>query len=444
MIDRSARRGVDYPMRRAKLIGLIAACVCVAIQVSNTGIPPESDEIGSEQEPRITEHTWTEQYTLPLFEEDFEDLSYLDVWNTWGSGFEVVDIHGDKSLQLGVQPAHARPRFEGWWNYAMKVQIKLDESTTNGHARVWFREITDGTAYILLITSASIELQKFSPGGEEQLAHTALQLPQGEWVDVLITAEEAHIAVYIRGDKQLEFLDDDSFIPYGGVRLSTADGMLLMFDDIEIWGEPIIPDALWTKTSGPHGGLGYDVRIDPTNPNIMYVTDTFSGVSKSVDGGESWFECNNGITARTGTSGDAIPVFCLTIDPNNSDILWAGVLQSDGVYKSLDGGLTWSRCSNGIDQYPEDAKPTFRDFEVLPSDSNVVFVAVEIEPAGQGYSCGQIYKTEDGGDSWRLVLEADNLFRPIVIHPDFITSETAFSSSSSKFNLNNCTFHIII
>jgi len=398
---------------------LIGACVFAAVWISSIGLLPQGGEIKLAEAPFAGEGTWTEQYTLHLFNEDFEDLSYLDVWNVAGSGFEVVETDRGKSLQLGAQTSNAHPRFAGWWNYAAEFQVWLDEDAVTGHATFWFREISDDTAYGLFITPTYIELQKNIPGGGGgKLDFDPTPLPPAEWLDVLIIAEEGYLAVYIEGEKRLEFVDDDSFIPHGGIRLTVGDGMILRFDNIAIWGEPIVPDALWTKTSGPHGGLGYDVRIDPRDHDIIYVTDTFSGVSKSVDGGESWFECNNGITARVGSSGDAIPVFCITIDPSDSNTLWAGTLRSGGIYKSSDGGQTWLRRGSGIDQYPEDASPTFRDFEVHPSDSNIVFVAAEIEPAGQGYSYGQIYKTEDGGESWHLVLEAGNLFRPIVIHPD--------------------------
>ena len=72
----------------------------------------------------------------------------------------------------------------------------------------------------------------------------------------------------------------------------------------------------WVRTGGPLGGLGYDVRMRPDNPDILYVTDAWSGVNVSVDGGRTWRPSNNGIITRAGDSGDAVPVFCLTIDPH--------------------------------------------------------------------------------------------------------------------------------
>ena len=97
-----------------------------------------------------------------------------------------------------------------------------------------------------------------------------------------------------------------------------------------IAGRPAYQAGTWQLTSGPPGGLGYDIRMDPRNPDVMYVTDAWAGAFKSLDGGANWFPINNGITTRTGRSLDGIPVFSLSIDPNNPDTLWA-LLSSQGT-----------------------------------------------------------------------------------------------------------------
>ena len=52
------------------------------------------------------------------------------------------------------------------------------------------------------------------------------------------------------------------------------------------------PLNTWIKAKGPIGGLGYNVRYRHDNPNIMYFTDVWSGVQKSVDGGLNWVLSN--------------------------------------------------------------------------------------------------------------------------------------------------------
>ena len=69
----------------------------------------------------------------------------------------------------------------------------------------------------------------------------------------------------------------------------------------------------------------------PDNTEIMYVTDANAGVFKSLDSGKTWFPSNSGFTTGGGHSGDSIPIFCLTVDPNNHKIIWAGTSGGDLV-----------------------------------------------------------------------------------------------------------------
>jgi photosystem II stability/assembly factor-like uncharacterized protein len=182
--------------------------------------------------------------------------------------------------------------------------------------------------------------------------------------------------------------------------------------------------GLWVSTGGPPGGLGYDIRMDPRDPDVMYVTDAWGGAFKSTDGGENWFSINNGITARVGLSGDGVPVFSLTIDPNNPDTLWVGTQFGGGVFRSDDAGQNWRSLSSGI----EERALTIRGFTVEPGNSNVVYLAGEISSwewnndialpgLGLDMTKGAVYKTVDGGNNWQCIWYGDNLARYIWIHP---------------------------
>jgi len=188
-------------------------------------------------------------------------------------------------------------------------------------------------------------------------------------------------------------------------------------------GTPAFQVETWVSTGGPPGGLGYDIRMDPRNPDVMYVTDAWAGVFKSTDGGENWVPINNGITTRVGPSGDGIPAFSLTIDPNNPDILWVGTQYSSGTYRSEDAGQSWTMRNNGI----QEQLLSIRGFTVQPGNSDVVYLSGEIsswewnvEPLpslGLDRVRGAIYKTTDGGQNWRRIWYGDNLARYVWIHP---------------------------
>ncbi|MBT3223371.1 MAG: hypothetical protein HN348_30230, partial [Proteobacteria bacterium] len=188
---------------------------------------------------------------------------------------------------------------------------------------------------------------------------------------------------------------------------------------------PDDPIGEWTWLGGPTGGLGYDIRVHPQNHDIMYVTDALAGAFKSEDGGQNWFPINKGITARSGESDDSIPVFCLTIDPNDPNTLWAGTLDQRGVFKSTDAGQNWTQKVSGI---VEETGVTFRGFTVDPKSSDIVYAAGEI--ASWSWSSdekrthagdmtrGFVYRTTDGGDNWTAIWRGDNLARYVIVHPD--------------------------
>lgn len=181
----------------------------------------------------------------------------------------------------------------------------------------------------------------------------------------------------------------------------------------------------WVRTGGPLGGLGYDVRIQPDHPDQMFVTDANAGVFTSRDGGASWEPSNEGITTRTGQTGDTIPIFCLMMDPSDPNIVWAGTQDARGIFKSLDGGLTWEKRDNGI---IENQGITFRGISIDPTNSDIVYAAAEIssyiwnngkERQGREFdmTAGVVYKTTNGGLSWRAIWRGDNLARYIWIDP---------------------------
>ena len=178
----------------------------------------------------------------------------------------------------------------------------------------------------------------------------------------------------------------------------------------------------WVKVGGPIGGLGYDVRYlanGARGKKIMFVTDNYSGVNKSLDGGVNWYASNTGITTTSGDSQDAVPVFSLTVDPNPPNIVWAGLKDKVGVYKSEDAGDTWTDLTPNF-HIPE-SQFVFRGFTIMPGDSDTVFAQGEIPTSQDGLAFnkvkGRIYLTRDGGRTWTAVWDGDDLVRYVIINP---------------------------
>ncbi|MDX1939269.1 MAG: glycosyl hydrolase [Saprospiraceae bacterium] len=143
-----------------------------------------------------------------------------------------------------------------------------------------------------------------------------------------------------------------------------------------------------------------DVAVHPENSSVYYVASASGGV---------WKTENNGTTFEPIFDGQgSYSIGCVTIDPNNPNIVWVGtgennnqrsVAYGDGVYKSEDGGKSWKNV--GLKESEHIGK-----IVVDPRNSDVVFVAAYGPLWSAGGDRG-IYKTSDGGKTWGQVLKID-------------------------------------
>lgn len=128
---------------------------------------------------------------------------------------------------------------------------------------------------------------------------------------------------------------------------------------------------------GPANGYIFSLARDPFDPVRVLAGTYFGGVYRSTDGGLSWSTLPSSISQRT--------VFAITFDPNIEGVVYAGTLQG-GLYRSEDGGDTWVRGDEGIDD------PTIQDVAVDPHDSQVLLAATYTG----------VYKSTDTGATWAL------------------------------------------
>ena len=346
-----------------------------------------------------------------LFAEDFQDGN-ADDWSL-GAGWEV-QREGDNYLLKGSRvPTNAFPLVSGWSDYTIRFRFKLNQDGFHANLRS-----DEGTRYLLALHSDQCTLHK-------QLGTDYFQLVRGSvcptlrvWHDFEARLAGNRIKIYLDGRLSIDYTDREIPILTGTFNLEISENTTLYVDDFLVTGTKLVQTRKWVRTGGPLGGIGYDIRIDPRSPEVMFVTDNPSGVNKSYDGGKNWVQRNGGITSRGGSSGDAIPIFCLTIDPNDPDIVWAGTQSMCGIFRSTDNGETWTKKDNGIVEWNE---ITFRGFGVRPGNSNVVIAAAEITTGILGSEFdrakGKIYKTVDGGENWHCVWQGDSLARVVLFDP---------------------------
>lgn len=349
-----------------------------------------------------------------LFEDDFEGRS--EQW-ALGTNWQIFRESLNSCLR-GEEHAWATLNPVEWSDYSVQLRFRLiggDPFHFNfrcNQGRVFSR-------YFLGIGLGGLYLNRQIADDFWDLTNRSIHLQRNRWHTLRLVLNGRNIKVYIDDRLYMNFTDEQLPILSGGIAFETlGPNSIVTIDDVFVEGERVVQDVRWEKMGGPPGGLGYDVRISPTDPNIMFVTDNPSGVNKSYDGGNTWVSRNDGILTRAGSSGDGIPIFSLTIDPNNTSIVWAGTQSARGIYKSTDGGETWTKMDNGVTEGDE---ITFRGFAVRPGNSDVVFAAAEISTGILGNEFdktkGKIYKTEDGGLNWQPVWEGDNLARIVIFDP---------------------------
>jgi len=141
-----------------------------------------------------------------------------------------------------------------------------------------------------------------------------------------------------------------------------------------------------------------DIAIDPKNENTWYVAVGSGGVWKTTNAGTTW----EAITEN-------LPFYstgCITIDPNNNSSIWLGTGENvggrhvgigHGIYHSKDGGKTWKDM--GLKKSEHISK-----IIVHPTNPNIIWVAAQGPLWSSGGERG-LYKTIDGGKTWKNTLE---------------------------------------
>src|SRR5262245_39558185 len=162
-------------------------------------------------------------------------------------------------------------------------------------------------------------------------------------------------------------------------------------------------DSLHFRPIGPAGMSGRisDLAVYDSNPAIFYVGTAHGGIWKTTNAGTT-FE------AQFQDKG-LISIGDITISQSNPDLVWVGTGESnnrqstswgDGVYKSTDGGKTYVNV--GL----KNSKHVNR-IVIDPRNNDIVFVAATGPLFGPGGDRG-VYKTTDGGTTWKQVLKVDD------------------------------------
>src|SRR6266404_1710053 len=169
-------------------------------------------------------------------------------------------------------------------------------------------------------------------------------------------------------------------------------------------GPPQLTDVLFknlkARSIGPAvmGGRVSDIAIDPRNPFVFYVALGHGGIFKSGDSGVSFDPIFD--------KQPVMSIGAIAIAPSDSDVIWVGSGEANdrnssdwgnGIYRTTDGGEHWTNV--GL----KDSRAIAR-IVVDPKNPEVAYVAAMGHLWVDGGERG-LYKTTDGGKSWKPILQ---------------------------------------
>jgi photosystem II stability/assembly factor-like uncharacterized protein len=200
--------------------------------------------------------------------------------------------------------------------------------------------------------------------------------------------------------------------------LATGDGMYKSIDAGKTWTHLGLRDSQMIA----------NIDVDPKNPNRLFVAalghpygpNKERGIYRSTDGGVN-FE-------RVLYKDEYISGNDVRIDPSNPSVVYAALWQQQqgfyengqfggtdgGLYKSTDGGITWKQMTSGLPPIIQ------ANLAIAPSNPKIIYSTIAVgtapgsvvanPPAGRGGRGGagspiRLYKTTDGGDHWFLATE---------------------------------------
>lgn len=185
--------------------------------------------------------------------------------------------------------------------------------------------------------------------------------------------------------------------------------------------------GLKLRSIGPAvtSGRVVDLAVNPRNHSEYYVAVAAGGV---------WKTTNHGVTYEPVFDGEgSYSIGCVTIDPSNTNAVWVGSGENnnqraanygDGVYKSEDGGKSWKNMGLKTSEH-------IGRIVIDPTNSDVVYVAAYGPLWSSGGERG-IYKTTDGGKTWKAVLTVSEHTGFNEIHMDPRNSNVLYATAHQR------------
>jgi hypothetical protein len=156
-----------------------------------------------------------------------------------------------------------------------------------------------------------------------------------------------------------------------------------------------IANGGWTWLGpGNIGGRSRSILIHPTNTSVMWCGGVGGGVWKTTNNAASWYPLSDFM--------GNLAIGCMAMDPTNANIIYAGTgeatynadsIRGAGIFKTLDGGTTWSQLANTANaNYINVAS-----ISIDPNNGQVLLVATRTG----------LFRSVDGGASWTIRISGE-------------------------------------
>lgn len=177
------------------------------------------------------------------------------------------------------------------------------------------------------------------------------------------------------------------------------------------------------------GGRITAFKIHPTNSNIMLAGCPGGGLFRTTDAGATW--------SPVFDTQSHLSVGCLAFNPGNPNVVYAGTgdpdmpqscLVGNGIYRSLDGGLTWSSfalTNHGV----------ITQILVNPTNTLMIYASSMGTPMVRNNTRG-VYKSTDGGVTWTQVLFINNETGVSDLVMDFTNPNIIYAAGFSRIRTN--------